>query len=132
MTQLDKLLHSVVENPNDFSRRLILADFYEEEGQYQHAECQRWLAKHKKRAYAKSSTDDFYWFNTHKIGTRKDPESNLPEPLFLSLEGGKTHANHRWYDSRLESEEAVMLAWPKAIAKGWDLEDFPIESEEPN
>jgi hypothetical protein len=127
MTHSEKLLLVVCQNPEDWHLRLILADAYEEENNTMYAECQRWLARHHKRAlncYAQKEA--VAWFDAGRVSTQTDPESNLPEILFSLLAENKRKSHLLRFESRQESEKVVMRAFPVAITRGWN----PTESVE--
>ena len=114
----DQLFDELVQNPNDWKLRSILADWCEDNQRPDDALCLRWMITNKKRPYHGGVDTDAKatWFNANKISQGLgDTESDLPEPLFVHLSVGKVVANHISYDSVRAAEEAILAAWKKAL-----------------
>lgn len=115
-SESDRLLDAVCENPGDWTLRLILADAYEEEGKQDMADCMRWMSVAQKRPYCNQGS--FNWHLTFSIRTSpKEHPYSISEGLFrhVSFVDGR-----RFFPSAKEAELALMAAWPKAIADGWE------------
>src|SRR5262245_29155310 len=92
--------------PDDWAVRSVFADWCEDNGQPELAECLRWMVRMRKRPYH-GQDRWFTWFNADKISKGMgDQESDVPEPVYLKLEGGKESANHKTFGSLREAEAA--------------------------
>ena len=113
------------ENPHDQTLRLILADWYEEQGRPWAAECMRWLVNRKGCPYYQGTSYKWSWTRT---GNTKHPRYHsgmLPDPVhaMLSEDLGTFDKNEWcketkepwfWWDrcwSRRLAEEAAVWAW---------------------
>jgi uncharacterized protein (TIGR02996 family) len=119
MTILETFLDDLGRAPEDWDLRGVAADWAEDNGRPELAECLRWMVRQKKRPYpgvpAPSS-----WFNGEKVDPElPDHESNLPAAVYERLEGGTEVANHKLFPSPRAAEEALYAAWARARAGGW-------------
>lgn len=87
-TSLQKLWDSVHDEPEDWNRRLILADALEEAGQDILAAGQRWQAEHQKKPLFTGMV--YRWYNDFYYFGGSDIESDLPNSVSDLLES-KTH-----------------------------------------
>lgn len=114
MTADDTAFHAALDAaPDDWSTRLIFADFLDEAGRRAEAACQRWMAVNEKRALF--SDDEALWYDDKIYGLGSyDPLSDLPTYLFEELTGielvpiGKAR-----YPSRRDAEAALCAALEK-------------------
>ena len=119
MSILHQLLTDLAAAPEDWRLRGVLADWYEDNGQPQHAECLRWMVAQRKRPYP-GSANRATWFNADTISSGLgDPESDVPGAVYDRLEGGKEVANHKTFKSTRDAEEAFHRAWAGARQGGW-------------
>ena len=107
------------ENPQDQTLRLILADWYEEQGRPWAAECMRWLAEkgHYPLYYRQWKTYQWGW----AMGGISKPwkQYTLPAAIWHRLpsaNGYQSYYRHQiWWSLagkiRQEAEEAAVLAW---------------------
>lgn len=105
----ERLFRAVLEDPEDWDARRVLADWCEEQGDLERADCLRWMADEKKRALGGHR---YWWYNADEwVIVNSDPESNLPKRLFREM----AFPNHWAFSlpSRRESEEAVVRTWRK-------------------
>lgn len=115
MKESDKLLEAVCETPEDWELRLVLADAYEEEGNLDYANCQRWMSVNRKRArisIGENHTTFDWWYTKQEYNARTN-FSYIPEGLFRLLELDPIYAENlshgfEEFPTRLESELAVM------------------------
>lgn len=123
------LWDAVCEQPDDWPRRLVLADFYEEGGRAPEAEALRWMVRTKSRAFREVwqsvNRTGFVWFSYQdRDKGANDPESDLPRWLFDHLPGGEPggstdYRKQRTYPDRLASEKALLAAFVKSGGKPW-------------
>jgi hypothetical protein len=100
---LETFYEDLNKNPEDWSLRAVVADWYEDNGQLEGAVAQRWMVENRKRPYHGSS-GTFTWFNLDSIDPGLgDPESDIPGAIYQHLTGQET-ANHKTYDKLLEAE----------------------------
>jgi hypothetical protein len=119
MTTPDALYESLVHAQNDWQARSVLADWYEEAGQQHVADAIRWMVLAKKRPY-RASDGRYHWFNAGRLTNDTDPESDLPEPVYLALKGTEgLKMNFRNYDSLRAADEDFHQAWQAAREEGW-------------
>lgn len=117
---LDTFLTEIQKKPEDWNIRMVLADWYEDNGRSDLAECLRWVSSHKKRPYHGSSKV-FTWFNADRIQPGLgDPESDIPEAVYQLLTGGQEIADHKVFPSMHAAEEALQNAWLAARQQGWN------------
>lgn len=120
---LEALLTELAQEPNDFTLRRVTADWCEENGQPVRAGCLRWMARNRKRPYHGKSAPAC-WFNADKVkGEQGDVESDVPEAVYVRLQGGQESANHKTFPSLRAAEEAFHAAWAEAVRAGWDAAD---------
>jgi uncharacterized protein (TIGR02996 family) len=116
---LEAFFEDLAEKPEDWQVRGVFADWCEDNGKPELAECLRWMIRRQKRPYHGSGTS-FTWFNADTIRAGMgDPESDLPGRVYDRLSGGTQVANHRSYATLREAEEALYAAWEAARKKGW-------------
>jgi uncharacterized protein (TIGR02996 family) len=124
MSVLEQLVGDLEAAPEDWKLRGVLADWFEDNGRPERAECLRWMVRQHKRPYGGYRLGKLAvacWFNADTISAGLgDPESDIPGTLFLLLEGGKAVANHRSFPSLRQAEEALQAAWVRARAQGWE------------
>jgi uncharacterized protein (TIGR02996 family) len=119
MTSLDLLYEGLRQSPDDWQAREVLADWFEEAGQQANADCVRWMVRHRKRPY-RSTDGEYHWFNAERVATESDPESDLPEPLYLLLQGREgLEKVFRDYASLRLAEEDFYRALNEALRRGW-------------
>ena len=119
MTTPDALYESLVHAQNDWQARSVLADWYEEAGQQDAADAIRWLVRHRKRPF-RGSNGTYHWFNEGRKTNDTDPESDLPEPLYLALAGKEgVPQSFRDYDTLRAAHEDFHRAWRAARDNGW-------------
>lgn len=120
MTTLDTLYESLAQAQNDWQSRSVLGDWYEEAGQQHAAAAIRWMVRVKKRPY-RASDGRYHWFNAGRATNDTDPESDLPEPVYVALKGAEGLAmNFRNYDTLRAADEDFHQAWRAAREKGWE------------
>jgi uncharacterized protein (TIGR02996 family) len=121
----EPLYEQLRRDPDDWDTRAVLADWYEEAGQQDIANCLRWSIQHRKRPLRSGSR--FYWFNAATVMTATDPASNIPAPLYRALHGGKESCRDvfRDYDTLQAAYTDIYLAWAEARAAGWDTNAAP-------
>lgn len=120
MSIRDQMLDDLAKVPEDWKLRGMIADWCEDNDRPDEAAALRWMVKHQKRPYHGTTSRSATWFNAETIGPGLgDPESDLPEPVFAQLEGGKPVANHMTYPGLREAEEAFLAAYVKARKQGW-------------
>lgn len=116
---IDSLLTQVCENPEDWDLRRVLADAYEDNGDLEAADCSHWTADNKKRALKIAL---YNWYGScRKIG-RDDPGSDLPVELFHCLpiiDGEHLPGTVMKYNTRLDSEKALLTAWRICTSQDW-------------
>jgi uncharacterized protein (TIGR02996 family) len=116
---LDAFFKELAGNPNDWQVRGVFADWCEDNGRVELAECLRWMVRHKKRPYT-GLGKSYTWFNADMVKPGLgDPESDIPGVLFDCLTGGHQACSHRAFPSLREAEEAFHAAWAQARTKGW-------------
>jgi uncharacterized protein (TIGR02996 family) len=119
MTTLDQLYQHLAGDPNDWATRGVLADWYEEAGQPAAAACLRWMIRRRKRPYP-SDSGTFHWFNAPRTTVAKDPESDIPEPVYQMLaQTAGLEDVFRTYNTLRAAEEDFHAAWRQAREKGW-------------
>jgi uncharacterized protein (TIGR02996 family) len=119
MSTLESLYESLAQSLNDWQARSVLADWFEEHNQQHAADAIRWMVRRGKRPY-RGSNGTYHWFNASRASNDADPESDLPEPLYLQLSGKEgLPRGFRDYDSLRAADEDFYLAWHAAREKGW-------------
>jgi uncharacterized protein (TIGR02996 family) len=119
MSIRDQLLQDIADHPDDWSLRAIAADWAEDHGETNLAECLRWMIRHRKRPY-RSARNLACWFDADRIDPGLgDPESDIPGQLFELLPFGEQQANHRIFINVRQAEEALYRAWHLARQSGW-------------
>lgn len=110
ITTIDACYHKLLQNPDDWETRLVLADFYEELGEDKLAFGQRWQVKNKRFAlnYSNPPNKDaewqwYFWDDGHRDVF--DP-NDLKLPVFTKVVGF-TGAGWEDYDSQPEADEAL-------------------------
>jgi uncharacterized protein (TIGR02996 family) len=118
------------EGPGDTVTALALADWYEEHGNLDAAECLRWATTHNRRPfrYRKSGGlsvscntwhEGWYWWAVEERSYGRDwghpPECRLPYELWEALPHGFAYnpAVFKEYRDRRHAYEALFTAWPK-------------------
>lgn len=118
-TILDKFLEDLCNDPNNWTLRGVIADWAEDNGISELAQCLRWMITNKKRPYH-GENNRATWFNAETISQGLgDNSSDIPAILYNALEGGKERANHKTFSPRKEAETAFYAAWKQATAEGW-------------
>jgi hypothetical protein len=119
MTTLDTLYEGLTRTPEDWQLRTVLADWYEDVGQQDVADCLRWMAMHRKRPY-RSGSGTYHWFNVERVTTAADPESDIPEAVYRRLRGREgLELVFRDYDNLKSADEDFYSAWREARRHGW-------------
>jgi hypothetical protein len=78
------------------------------------------MVKQRKRPY-RSTSGTYSWFNSQRVKTPSDPESDLPEAVYVLMQGREgLHLIYRDYDSLREAEEDFYAAWSLAGERGLD------------
>ncbi len=117
---LDPLLRAIYESPEDWDRRLVLADYYEESGDLDRSEFWRWTAKEKSRPYPSSvQPNKFFWYRWNGIDSKfcSDVRENvfdlMPNPKY-----SQTYSEVQiFFQSQEEAYEALFLAWKQGKEK---------------
>ena len=123
--EYEALFTAVCECPEDWDRRRILADWFEDQGRVEEAACMRWTADNRKRALGGSS--DVTWY--HAEGQKDNPNSaNLPDKLFIYLDkhDNDRRSNECWwrdYPTPRKAEEALIRAWLASRKAEWNPDD---------
>jgi uncharacterized protein (TIGR02996 family) len=109
---------------DDPASRLVFADWLEDHGRPAAAECLRWLVRHRKRPQHIEAPlgDSWGWLRDLRSPavTATHGAMMLPDRVFDRLKGGKGFLDvARFYRSRRAAEEALLAAWAKARAAGW-------------
>ena len=119
MTTLDTLYEGLTQTPDDWQLRNVLADWYEEAGQQDVADCLRWMVQTHKRPY-RSTSGAYHWFHAERVTTASDPESDLPESVYRNMSGPEgLERVFRNYDSLKAADEDFYGAWREARRSGW-------------
>jgi hypothetical protein len=119
MTTLDTLYEGLVRSPDDWQLRTVLADWYEEAGQQEVADCLRWMVAQHKRPY-KATSGTYHWFNMETATTGADPESDIPGPVYHKMQGREgLERTFRDYDDLRSADEDFYAAWREARQDGW-------------
>ena len=119
MNTPDSLYESLTRSPDDWPTRAVLADWYEEHGHQRITDCIRWMHTHKKRPY-RSAGGNFCWFNVKRVTSTSDPESDIPESVYLLLKQQETiQLVFRTYSSLRAADEDFYAAWQAAKDQGW-------------
>jgi uncharacterized protein (TIGR02996 family) len=120
-----RLFEQIVTNPNDFAAYLVLADWYEDNGDPAAAGCWRWLGTHSKRPWYVNPERDWYWLKKDSV---QDPSSDMPRSLLnaspehlkrLKDDGEDWGYPYTRHDGLMEAYEFVLEVWRNAIANGW-------------
>jgi len=117
---LEPYYQDLARAPEDWALRSVFADWCEDNGQPDLAECLRWMVENHKRPHC-GSDQSFTWFNADALKAKEnlgDPESDIPERVYQLLQGGREAARHKTYESLREAEEAFHAAWKQA-RKRW-------------
>jgi hypothetical protein len=123
MTTPDSLYEGLTRAPNDWQLRAVLADWYEEAGQQHVADCLRWMVEHRKRPY-RSTSGTYHWFNADRVTLASDPESDIPEAVYLQMQGGEgLETIFRDYGDLRSADEDFYRAWHQARQQGWSSDD---------
>jgi len=119
MSTLESLYESLVQSLNDWQARSVLADWFEEASQQHAADAIRWMIRARKRPY-RATNGTYHWFNAARASNDADPESDLPEALYVQLTGKEgLPMSFRDYDTLRAADEDFYLAWRAAREKGW-------------
>jgi uncharacterized protein (TIGR02996 family) len=119
MSTLESLYESLVQSQNDWQARSVLADWFEESGQQHAADAIRWMIRASKRPY-RASNGTYHWFNAGRATNDADPESDLPEAVYVQMTAKEGLAmSFRDYDTLRAADEDFYLAWRAARDKGW-------------
>ncbi len=122
MTTLDALYEGLTRSPNDWELRAVLADWFEENGRQDVADCLHWMVRHHKRPYH-SDRGTYHWFNIERVTTASDPESDIPEPVYRKLTGKEGQEMvFRDYDDLRSADEDFYAGWNEARRQGWSSE----------
>jgi hypothetical protein len=117
----EALYQSIQLNPFYWPAYLILADWYLDHGEQDKANAIRWLGENKK--HPKCSTNCFAWYNgdfyTNEDLSDPSPHCNIPEGLFILLEGKSTNTA-AIYKSFERAMGDFFVAW-----KAWDASSRP-------
>lgn len=123
-TTFDALLDDICREPENWRLRSVLADWLEDEGRGEEAECVRWMARERKRA-CRQNDGCFEWFGVSGEGMLGDPASDVPVWLWDRLAGGHrtdwsmhNHKGYVRYATRRRAELAILAAWKKARREG--------------
>ncbi len=105
--QLTALWQALSQDPNDWDRYRILADFYEENGDDQTAEGLRWLADNEKRPFRGSQRMSWYDLPT---ASGIDPASDLDTRITKHLTGDhKDNRDRNYKDAYFYKEMATAI-----------------------
>src|SRR5262249_61345683 len=119
MNPLESFREGLVQTPEDWDLRRVVADWCEDNGHAGRADCLRWMSRLKKRPY-RGSSGVASWFNADTIDTGLgDPESDIPGAIYVLLEGGTESANHKTFPTARAAEESFHTAFAAARSKGW-------------
>lgn len=90
--------------PDDWSLRLIYADWLEEQGETERARLQRWLVENKR--YPEFDHDCWRWLNSSAY----PPERSAVLPLYLyePIMERCPMPHHGPYDTRAEAEDGLL------------------------
>jgi hypothetical protein len=141
----DQLLDDMKVEHENWNLRSILADWYEDNKNFDAADAVRWAMLRQKRPYSsKEVFEDLYlpkgepnpnptstgaWFNADTVGEGLgDSASDLPGAVYERLTGSNI-ANHHYYPTVKEAEEDFVKAWILARNQGWDPESVPVPPE---
>ncbi len=114
---IKSLLEKLYENTLDTIQRMVVADWYEENGQQEYADCHRWIARHKRHPFQKLITNNRYWWF---INDAEKAPNLLPNRLLTRLKKIQS-INYLYsenYESIREEEEDLLYAWTKAAKQG--------------
>lgn len=112
-------------DPLGTTARLVLADWYEKQGDEEGAACMRWMAREGKAAYWSAGEPvDFGWRWTRETNPwlqgaieykERYASAGLPESLYAALpETRQQDLNTHWwsyYPTRQAAEDALLTAW---------------------
>lgn len=124
--QIDGMLEQLALTPEDWTLHSVLADALEDVGRSSDSDCIRWLGRNRKRPQKDGNVNfKWMWYDAGKIkADLGDSESNVPSELYAAMDG-KVVGNHKGYDSHRDAVAAVISAWGKAVAGGWEPVDDP-------
>ena len=141
LTTADVLHAALDKSCTDQATRSILADWYEDQGDWMAAECLRWLVKHNVRPYyygkehdkddiiydkwSITSLDNWYIIHARGKGTGLGDTYILhavPVQVFRRM-NNPFHWPWPLYDSRRACEEAVIDGWKAARQEGWQPDE---------
>lgn len=114
----DKLLDAICANLEDWPRYLILADWYEENGQQGAALACRWLGKTGHRPFNLSGST-YQWYDTERAEVNGyDPESDIPHEIYSRLSGvGYDGGRFMEYRTAKKAVEDFIISWIQAHAE---------------
>jgi hypothetical protein len=119
MTTLDTLYEGLARSADDWELRAVLADWFEEAGRQDVADCLRWMVKHRKRPY-RSTSGAYHWFNVERVTTASDPASDIPAVVYRLMRGEEgLEMVFRDYDTLKLADEDFYAAWREAQRQGW-------------
>lgn len=119
----EALLRAVLKSPEDWDAKLVLADWYEENGDLDRAVGMRWMAKSHKRPFYRAM-GDLSWYEEEgrkEAGLAPyDYESDLPRWVYCRLSmGTKTRtSDHHCYKDPEEALMDFLQAFTQARKKG--------------
>ncbi len=122
MTQTEQgeaLWAAMLAEPEDWSRRLVLADLLEEGGEAERAAALRYMAMQKKRPCVQRDGRGV-WFNLDRGPPECDPESDIPSTIWDVMTGDSMGASMKRYASSQLAEEDFLAAFVLAVKGGWD------------
>ncbi len=111
----EALRDAIDESPEDWDRRLILADFCEESRDLLEAEFWRWTAKEHKRARkSENNYIPYQWYNISSNNNDVDPESDIPKELYKTLKTPEAdYWTYKLYKTNREADDDLLQAYKK-------------------
>lgn len=123
-------LDLICESPQDWHLRLVAADWYEEHGDQDRADCLRWMARYRKCAVGSNDNEpSFAWYDQARHSW-PGWSSELPALLWQAI-AAESHIpligwHRKCFPDRRATEEALYQAWPVAIANGFNPQEEPV------
>jgi uncharacterized protein (TIGR02996 family) len=124
------------EDPDDWATRLVMADWYEDNGEPERAEAIRWQVENKRRPRDGRPHDKravWAWFDFDHYGTTspsEDPLSDLPHEIYVLLEKADDtdfRQDRRYVDLRV-CEEDLQRAVIRHLAQSRSLRHSEIKA----
>jgi hypothetical protein len=124
MSTLEAFFADLERDPQDWPLRGVLADWYEDNGRPELAECLRWMIRKRKRPHHRVK-GTYVWFNAdaNQDLSGDDPESDLPGAVYKRVAGGLEQGGHKSFPSLRAAEESFQAAWLAARRQGWKAGD---------